>query len=138
MRRGKSLGLGVVFMFAALLVAAVVAFFLFVELYRVPANAMTPSLRPGDRILVLHFVGSVKPDRGEIVAYRVPGSECGSPVGSVFVHRVARKTRAGRFIVRGDNRRHSCDSRVFGPVRRGELIGEVVAVYWPPSRWGFR
>ena len=138
MRRGQSLGLGVVVVFAALLVAAVVAFFLFVEVYRIPGNAMTPSLRRGDRILVLHFVGSVKPDRGEIVAYRAPGNECGPPVGSVFVHRLGRRTRGGRYMMRGDDRRHSCDSRTFGPVRRGDLIGEVVAVYWPPSRWGFR
>jgi type IV secretory pathway protease TraF len=38
----------------------------------------------------------------------------------------------------GDNRAASCDSRVWGPVGRGNLIGEVFAVYWPPQRIGFR
>ena len=38
----------------------------------------------------------------------------------------------------GDNRTQSCDSRVWGPVPRDNLIGEVFAVYWPPQRIGFR
>jgi signal peptidase I len=138
MRPGKSLGTGVIVIFAAVLVASVVAFFVLVELYRIPGNSMLPSLRAGDRVLVLRFAGSVKPDKGDIVAYKTPGSACGSPVGSVFVHRLTRRTRAGRFILHGDRRRQACDSRVFGPVARDDLIGQVVAVYWPPNRWGFR
>jgi signal peptidase I len=37
----------------------------------------------------------------------------------------------------GDNRGQSCDSRVWGAVPRGNLIGEVFATYWPPSRISF-
>jgi signal peptidase I len=120
-----------------LLVAVFVLFLVFAELYRVPGSAMSPSLHPGDRILVIRFAGPTNPDRGDIVAYNVMGDRCGSPGRVVFVHRLARR-RSGRFVMRGDDRRHSCDSRTFGPVPRGDLIGEVVAVYWPPSRWGFR
>jgi signal peptidase I len=123
---------------AVLLVAAVALFFAFAEAYRVPGRAMTPSLRPGDRILVLRFVGPVKPGRDDIVAYNVAGDRCGSPRNVVFVHRVARRARLGRFVMWGDNRRQACDSRVFGPVPREALIGRAVAVYWPPSHWGLR
>ena len=44
----------------------------------------------------------------------------------------------GHYFVAGDNRVASCDSRVWGPVPRESLIGEVAAVYWPPDRMGFR
>jgi signal peptidase I len=49
-----------------------------------------------------------------------------------------RKIQADEFFMMGDNRSQSCDSRVWGPVPRENLIGEVFAVYWPPQRIGFR
>jgi signal peptidase I len=128
--------LGVVLL--VLLAAASVVAFAFTRTYRVPGYSMSPSLRAGDRVLVFKFVGPVKPNRGDIVAYNASGIRCGAAAKVVFIHRVTRHTRAGRFVVRGDNRRASCDSRLLGPVPRDDLIGQVVAVYWPPSRWGFR
>lgn len=44
----------------------------------------------------------------------------------------------GQYFVMGDNRNQSCDSRVFGSVPRGNLIGPVVAVYWPLDRMGLQ
>ncbi len=41
-----------------------------------------------------------------------------------------------QFFVMGDNRNHSSDSRVFGPVPRDLLIGEALVRYWPPQDWG--
>jgi signal peptidase I len=40
------------------------------------------------------------------------------------------------YLVLGDNRAQSCDSRVWGPVPRKQLIGKVVLRYWPLSRLG--
>jgi len=48
------------------------------------------------------------------------------------------KIPQGYYFFMGDNRSQSCDSRVWGPVPRGNLIGEVFFVYWPPNRLGFR
>jgi signal peptidase I len=42
------------------------------------------------------------------------------------------------FVMLGDNRSSSCDSRRWGTVPRGHLVGPVFAVYWPPKRIGFR
>jgi len=45
---------------------------------------------------------------------------------------------ANHYFMMGDNRVQSCDSRIWGPVDRGALIGPVFFVYWPPTRIGFR
>jgi signal peptidase I len=43
----------------------------------------------------------------------------------------------GQYLMVGDNRGGSCDSRTWGFVPRSSLIGPVVATYWPPVRIGF-
>ena len=38
------------------------------------------------------------------------------------------------YFMIGDNRGQSCDSRAWGPVPHGNLIGKVFAIYWPVGR----
>src|SRR5689334_18277364 len=38
------------------------------------------------------------------------------------------------YFMLGDDRVHSCDSRVWGTVPRKNLIGPVLFTYWPPTR----
>jgi signal peptidase I len=45
---------------------------------------------------------------------------------------------AGSYFFMGDNRSLSCDSRKWGTVPRKDLIGQVFATYWPPSRLTWR
>jgi signal peptidase I len=42
------------------------------------------------------------------------------------------------YFMMGDNRGLSCDSRVWGPISREDMVGPVFFVYWPPNRIGFR
>jgi signal peptidase I len=41
------------------------------------------------------------------------------------------------YLMEGDNRAHSCDSRVWGLVPRKSIIGKVFMTYWPLGRVGF-
>jgi signal peptidase I len=47
-----------------------------------------------------------------------------------------RRIPARMYLVEGDNRAHSCDSRVWGLVPRANIIGKVVLTYWPLNRLG--
>lgn len=42
----------------------------------------------------------------------------------------------GEYFMMGDNRNHSRDSRVFGAVRRSQIIGEVILRFWPLANIG--
>ena len=60
---------------------------------------------------------------------------------SSYIKPGRRDDRSGYWIVpknsyffAGDNRTQSCDSRRWGSVPRGNLIGPVFAIYWPPNR----
>jgi signal peptidase I len=46
------------------------------------------------------------------------------------------RVRPGTIFVMGDNRANSEDSRDFGAVPTGRIIGRAVARVWPPARWG--
>lgn len=48
------------------------------------------------------------------------------------------RVSAGHYFMLGDNRIHSCDSRTWGTVPRGSLIGPALLTYWPPGRLSFR
>jgi signal peptidase I len=47
------------------------------------------------------------------------------------------KLKPNELFVMGDNRQNSTDSRVFGGLDRGRILGKASFIIWPPNRWGF-
>lgn len=95
---------------------------------------MSPTLMPGDRLLVVAplFGADRWPEPGQIVAVRDPGR-----AERLLVKRVAAVDRlAGTVEVAGDHRRASTDSRSFGPLPRSSVVGRAVYRYAPPGRKG--
>ena len=109
-------------------------------LVTVLGESMLPTLRPGDRVLVVRRAGHrLRP--GDVVLLRAPGPP--DPVaGGVVVKRLvgvagdpltpdmravvgAARVPSGRVLVRGDGRR-STDSRVWGALPAASLIGKVL------------
>lgn len=93
----------------------------------VTGASMTPALLPGDRLLLVrarHF------GVGDVVALPDPREP-----GRLLVKRVASIDGSSVGVV-GDNAPASTDSRHFGPVPVGALLGRACYRYHPPGRSG--
>jgi nickel-type superoxide dismutase maturation protease len=100
----------------------------FVDLVQVRGRSMLPTLRPGDRLLV---VRTARPARlGEVVLALDPRD-----AGREIVKRVAAVGPDG-VTLHGDNPAVSTDGRTFGPLPTGALRWRVVARCWPLDRVG--
>ena len=59
----------------------------------------------------------------------------GLPASLGLEERIWKLAQEEMFVM-GDNRAHSTDSRVFGPVCAGMIVARVWFRWWPPRRWG--
>ena len=88
--------------------------------------SMLPTVEPGDRLLVI----GLRPRPGDIVAVVDPRDG-----DRVLVKRVSSVDETGVTVL-GDRPDASTDSRTFGPVRPGLVLGRAVYRYWPAERRG--
>jgi signal peptidase I len=87
---------------------------------------------PGDRV---EIVGTAVTVNGEPVSNISPSSPAAGPgSGSRADHR-EQTVPAGMCFVLGDNRENSHDSRDFGPVSLGDIVGVAEYVYLPADSW---
>jgi signal peptidase I len=90
---------------------------------------------PGDRLRIVHgtpIVNGVKADENYDTNPCQPGK---SDVPCNLPHAIT--IPPDHYFVMGDNRGHSDDSRLWGPIPKGWLIGQAFFTYWPPDRIGF-
>ncbi|MCZ7458044.1 nickel-type superoxide dismutase maturation protease [Streptomyces sp. WMMC940] len=88
----------------------------------VAGPSMHPTLAHGDRLLV-HYGAAVRP--GDVAVLRHPLQQ-----DLLIVKRVVERRREGWWVL-GDNPYAEGDSRVFGTVPEGLLLGRVRARYRP-------
>lgn len=100
----------------------------------VVGDSMTPTLLPGDRIVVvgIPWFRQPWPRPGSVVTVRDPREP-----SRILVKRVANvRPDAGTIEVEGDARDASTDSRSFGPLPRSSIVGRAVYRYAPAGRSG--
>ena len=87
---------------------------------------------PGDVLSIVegHVIrnGTREPDRYIRPCANPKAPECNFPTPV--------KIPAGHWFMMGDNRGESDDSRFWGPVPTGWIVGGAFATYWPPDRIG--
>lgn len=97
----------------------------------VVGGSMSPTLLPGDRLLVESWTYAQRaPRRGEVVLAADPRS-----AARELIKRVA-AVHGAHIDLRGDSAAASTDSRHFGRIRVHEVRWRVVLRYWPPGRFG--
>ena len=87
---------------------------------RVHGRSMEPTLRQGDRLLVLH---GLRPRVGAVCVVRLPG-------GTLAVKRLAQRVDDGWWVER-DNPREGADSWRVGAVQETDVLATAVLRAWP-------
>jgi nickel-type superoxide dismutase maturation protease len=89
--------------------------------FRITGNSMMPLLRPGDEVLLNpRAYRLAQPQPGDIVVAYHPYQR-----DLQVVKRVTQTLEDGRYFLEGENPAESSDSRLFGPVRPEQILGQI-------------
>jgi signal peptidase I len=95
---------------------------------------------PGETIS-LSGHGHVLIDGATLPETDLPASEQGitypGPPGTPYDLSRPFKIPPNDYFVMGDNRKNSCDSRYWGPIRKSSIVGKVDLRIWPLTAWRF-
>jgi nickel-type superoxide dismutase maturation protease len=92
---------------------------------------MMPTLSPGERVLFDRLAYVIEEPRvGDVVLARHPARR-----EVRIVKRVLEVIGEGEYVLLGDNRNESTDSRTLGSFRREDIVGRAWVVYWPVERF---
>ena len=118
---------------------------------------MTPTFNPGttttskDIVLVQKYNIKTKESnisRGDVIMFRLPldpeklltkrvvGINGDVILPTSNYPKLEVKIPRTHYWVEGDNRVQSIDSNEFGPISKGLVVGKVVMILWPLSRFG--
>lgn len=125
--------------------------------YQISGSSMTPTFNPGtatiskDVVLVQKYNIKTKENnisRGDVIMFRLPldpeklltkrvvGINGDVILPSSDYPKLEVRIPRNHYWVEGDNRVHSIDSNEFGPISKGLVVGKVVMILWPLSRFG--
>ena len=89
------------------------------RLFKVRGDSLAPEYSQGDFVVVSKIPFFIAPPSpGDVIAFRQPGY-------GLLIKRIQNLSPEGGLNVIGNNP-ESVDSRVFGPVRRKDILGKVI------------
>lgn len=92
--------------------------------YVITGESMAPSVAPGERVVVSRLAyWLAKPRLGDVVVLRDPREP-----ERLLIKRIS-EAHVNSYEVAGDSPEASTDSRTFGPVPAGLILGKVVLRY---------
>jgi signal peptidase I len=93
---------------------------------------------PGDIIKIIdcHVYISRDGEKFVLSEHYLSEDEC-TQGGTVIKDGRALKIEEGEYLVMGDNRNNSRDSRFFGLVKEEKILGRVIFKFWPLNQAGF-